>query len=120
MPTSSVQTYCCYTFYYRRPSRKQRAEDKIPISSLSRQRHTYIQLDGSKSVHLPPNLSSVSASLLFVGGTHTRDGRCPRYGQQAAQALTGTGGAKADYLSAGRALEQNRDWSGAIDAYLKV
>lgn len=34
--------------------------------------------------------------------------------------MTGTGGAKADYLSAGRALEQNRDWSGAIDAYLKV
>lgn len=40
--------------------------------------------------------------------------------KQAAQAMTGTGGAKADYLSAGRALEQNRDWSGAIDAYLKV
>lgn len=34
--------------------------------------------------------------------------------------MTGTGGAKADYLSAGRALEQNRDWSAAIDAYLKV
>ncbi|CAN0111442.1 unnamed protein product, partial [Ectocarpus sp. 12 AP-2014] len=39
---------------------------------------------------------------------------------QAAQAMTGTGGAKADYLSAGRALEQNRDWSAAIDAYLKA
>ncbi|CAN0030916.1 unnamed protein product, partial [Sphacelaria rigidula] len=39
---------------------------------------------------------------------------------QAAQALTGSGGTKADYLSAGRALEQNRDWSAAIDAYLKV
>lgn len=34
--------------------------------------------------------------------------------------MTGTGGAKADYLSAGRALEQNRDWSAAIDAYLKA
>ena len=34
--------------------------------------------------------------------------------------MTGTGGAKSDYLSAGRALEQNRDWSAAIDAYLKV
>ncbi|CAM9289225.1 unnamed protein product, partial [Laminaria digitata] len=39
---------------------------------------------------------------------------------QAAQALTGTGGAKADYLSAGRALEQHQDWSAAIDAYLKA
>lgn len=39
---------------------------------------------------------------------------------QAAQALTGSGGTKADYLSAGRAFELNRDWSGAIDAYLKV
>ncbi len=81
----------------------------------------------SKATFPPPPLficaiNPVTSSLLPVvlgvgaGGTCTINAAA----RQAAQAMTGTGGAKADYLSAGRALEQNRDWSAAIDAYLKA
>ena len=38
--------------------------------------------------------------------------------QQNSQASTGTGGTKADYLARGRALEKNRNYAGAIDAYM--
>ncbi|CAN0217636.1 unnamed protein product, partial [Discosporangium mesarthrocarpum] len=39
---------------------------------------------------------------------------------QVAQASSGTGGTKADYLSSGRMFEHSLNWSAAIDAYLKV
>ncbi|CAM9795585.1 unnamed protein product [Chrysoparadoxa australica] len=39
---------------------------------------------------------------------------------QAAQAATGKGGHKSDYLSSGRAFEQQREWSKAVDAYLQA
>ena len=37
---------------------------------------------------------------------------------QSAQASTGTGGTKADYLSKGRSLEKSRNFTSAVDAYL--
>jgi intraflagellar transport protein 172 len=39
---------------------------------------------------------------------------------QSSQGRTGKGGSKTDFLSAGRSLEQGRQWSQAVDAYLNA
>eukprot|EP01038_Epipyxis_sp_PR26KG_P006699 gene6699-9188_t len=41
-------------------------------------------------------------------------------GYQAAQARAGKGSSKGDYMSVGRSLEQSKQWSQAIDAYLNA
>jgi len=41
-------------------------------------------------------------------------------GYQSSQARAGKGASKNDYLSIGRSLEQNKQWSQAIDAYLNA
>lgn len=61
------------------------------------------------------------ADALRVAGAHLphRAGEV-QLASQAAQAAAGTGGAKADYLSAGKVWEASQQWSEAVDAYLNA